>query len=130
MKFSLIYALFKLSITGDESMTSSARSGSLPEEKKSTLVKFLKVMEFTGFLPVTWLPANPEVAEEQRVFVRVTFAKTLIVCFVDLLVVLGNLLMHLKVLEVHAQLSCNGPCWWYSGHCLCLLLQQSEFESR
>ena len=78
---------------GDESVTSSARPGSKPEEKKSPLLKFLKVMEFTGFLPVTWLPATPEMGEEQQqqVFVKVTFGKTLIVSFVDFLVVLGKL---------------------------------------
>ena len=72
-------------------MASSARPGSKPELTKSPLLKFLKVMEFTGFLPVMWLPAKPEVGEEQQVFVKVTFGKTLIVSFVDFLVVLGKL---------------------------------------
>ena len=75
---------------GDESVTSSARPGSKPELTKSPLLKFLKVMEFTGFLPVTWLPAKPE-EQQQQVFVKVTFGKTLIVSFVDFLVVLGKL---------------------------------------
>ena len=73
-------------------MTSSASPGSKPAQTKSTLVKFLKVMELSGFLPVAWLQLKPEVAEDQQVFVKVTFGKTLFVCFVDFLVVMGDLL--------------------------------------
>ena len=49
-----------------------------------------KAMELFGFLPITWLNSKIDGENEERKFVNVTIWKTLLVCAVDFIVVLGK----------------------------------------
>jgi hypothetical protein len=50
-------------------------------------------MEYSGFLPVTWI--NEEVDESadetEKIYLKVTIWKTLLVCAIDFLVVMGEI---------------------------------------
>ena len=67
----------------------------MPKPKRPPLTKFLKLMEYSGFLPVTWIneELDESVDETKRIFLKVTIWKTLLVCAVDFLVVMGEILI-------------------------------------
>jgi hypothetical protein len=58
--------------------------------KKSPLLKFLRAMELTGFLPINWIEMESDEDGSKTTGVRVTLAKTLFVLVIDFAVVLGQ----------------------------------------